>query len=48
MASIAVNGLGRIGDPRASVVDAAMIRVVDGILVKVMSWYDNEGGAPAR
>ena len=33
-----------IGDPRASVVDAAMTRVVDGILVKVMSWYDNEWG----
>ena len=24
--------------------DAAMTRVVDGILVKVMSWYDNEYG----
>jgi glyceraldehyde 3-phosphate dehydrogenase len=33
-----------IGDPRASVVDAAMTRVVDGTLVKVMSWYDNEWG----
>jgi len=33
-----------IGDPRAAVVDAAMTRVVDGILVKVMSWYDNEWG----
>lgn len=33
-----------IGDSRASVVDAAMTRVVDGILVKVMSWYDNEWG----
>ena len=33
-----------IGDPRASVVDAAMTRVVDGALVKVMSWYDNEWG----
>ena len=33
-----------IGDPRASVVDAAMTRVVDGILVKVMAWYDNEWG----
>ncbi|MGH3285355.1 MAG: type I glyceraldehyde-3-phosphate dehydrogenase [Streptosporangiaceae bacterium] len=30
------------GDPRAPVVDAAMTRVVDGTLVKVMSWYDNE------
>ncbi len=33
-----------VGDPRASVVDAAMTRVVDGTLVKVMSWYDNEWG----
>jgi glyceraldehyde 3-phosphate dehydrogenase len=33
-----------IGDPRASVVDAAMTKVVDGTLVKVMSWYDNEWG----
>ncbi|MGH3201357.1 MAG: hypothetical protein ACRDP5_04780 [Streptosporangiaceae bacterium] len=33
-----------IGDPRASAVDAAMTRVVDGTLVKVMSWYDNEWG----
>ncbi len=33
-----------IGDPRASVVDAAMTKVVDGVLVKVMSWYDNEWG----
>jgi glyceraldehyde 3-phosphate dehydrogenase len=33
-----------IGDPRASVVDAAMTRVVDGTLVKIMSWYDNEWG----
>jgi len=33
-----------IGDSRASVVDAAMTRVVDGTLVKVMSWYDNEWG----
>jgi glyceraldehyde 3-phosphate dehydrogenase len=33
-----------IGDPRASVVDPAMTRVVDGTLVKIMSWYDNEWG----
>jgi glyceraldehyde 3-phosphate dehydrogenase len=26
------------------VVDAAMTRVVDETLVKVMSWYDNEWG----
>ena len=33
-----------VGDPRASVVDLEMTRVVDGDLVKVMSWYDNEWG----
>jgi glyceraldehyde 3-phosphate dehydrogenase len=33
-----------IGDPRASVVDLHMTRVVDGTLAKVMSWYDNEWG----
>jgi glyceraldehyde 3-phosphate dehydrogenase len=33
-----------IGDSRATVVDVAMTRVVDGTLVKVMSWYDNEWG----
>jgi len=33
-----------IGDPRASVVDLELTKVVDGDLVKVMSWYDNEWG----
>jgi glyceraldehyde 3-phosphate dehydrogenase len=33
-----------VGDPRASVVDLELTRVVDGDLVKVMSWYDNEWG----
>jgi glyceraldehyde 3-phosphate dehydrogenase len=33
-----------IRDPRASVVDLGMTQVVDGDLVKVMSWYDNEWG----
>ena len=33
-----------VGDPRASVIDAAMTCVVDGTLVKIMSWYDNEWG----
>lgn len=31
-------------DPRASVVDLMMTQVVDGDLVKVLSWYDNEWG----
>lgn len=33
-----------IQDARASVVDLSMTRVVDGDLVKVLSWYDNEWG----
>lgn len=33
-----------IKDPRASIVDLSMTRVVDGDLVKIMSWYDNEWG----
>lgn len=33
-----------IRDSRASVVDLAMTQVIDGDLVKVMSWYDNEWG----
>lgn len=31
-------------DPRGSVVDLGMTMVVDGDLVKVMAWYDNEWG----
>jgi glyceraldehyde 3-phosphate dehydrogenase len=33
-----------IGDSHASIVDLSMTQVVDGDLVKVMSWYDNEWG----
>jgi glyceraldehyde 3-phosphate dehydrogenase len=33
-----------IGDAHASIVDLSMTQVVDGDLVKVMSWYDNEWG----
>ena len=33
-----------IADPRASIVDLELTKVVDGDLVKVMSWYDNEWG----
>ena len=37
-----------IQDPRASIVDTSMTQVVDGDLVKVMSWYDNEWGYSAQ
>lgn len=33
-----------IQDNRASIVDLTMTQVVDGDLVKIMSWYDNEWG----
>ena len=33
-----------IGDPRASLVDLELTRVVGGDLVKIMAWYDNEWG----
>lgn len=33
-----------VGDARASIVDLELTRVVDGDLVKIMSWYDNEWG----
>jgi glyceraldehyde 3-phosphate dehydrogenase len=33
-----------VGDSRASIVDLGMTQVVNGTLVKIMSWYDNEWG----
>jgi glyceraldehyde 3-phosphate dehydrogenase len=33
-----------VGDPRAALIDLELTRVVDGTLVKVMAWYDNEWG----
>lgn len=37
-----------IGDPRSCVVDLALTNVVDGDLVKVVAWYDNEWGYANR
>jgi len=37
-----------VGDPRSSIVDALSTAVVDGNLVKVISWYDNEWGYSSR
>jgi glyceraldehyde 3-phosphate dehydrogenase len=37
-----------IKDKRASIVDLEMTQVIDGDLVKVMSWYDNEWGYCAQ
>lgn len=33
-----------VGDSHASLVDLELTKVIDGDLVKVMSWYDNEWG----
>ena len=37
-----------IGNPHSSVVDSALTNVVDGNLVKVFSWYDNEWAFSVR
>ncbi len=35
-------------DPRSSIVDALSTSVMDGRMVKVLSWYDNEWGYSTR
>jgi len=35
-------------DPRSSIFDAGLTRVMEGKLVKVLSWYDNEWGFSCR
>ncbi|MGD8454968.1 MAG: type I glyceraldehyde-3-phosphate dehydrogenase [Anaerolineales bacterium] len=37
-----------VGDSRSSIVDSLMTRVMDGNMVKVLSWYDNEWGYSCR
>jgi glyceraldehyde 3-phosphate dehydrogenase len=37
-----------IGDPRSSIVDALSTAVMDGRMVKVFAWYDNEWGYSSR
>jgi len=36
------------GDPRSSIVDAALTSVMDGKFVKFVTWYDNEWGYSSR
>lgn len=36
-----------IGEPYGAIVDLALIKVIDGNLVEVSSWYDNEAGYTA-
>jgi len=33
-----------LGNPHGSIVDLTMTRVIDGDLVKILAWYDNEWG----
>ena len=33
-----------IKDPHAGIIDLELTQVIDGDLVKIMSWYDNEWG----
>ena len=35
-------------DPRSSIIDSAMTKVLDGNLVKILAWYDNEWGYSNR
>lgn len=37
-----------IGNPHSSIFDAQLTQVMDGTLVKVISWYDNEWGYSSR
>ena len=37
-----------IGNPASSIVDLSLTKVVDGTLVKVIAWYDNEWGYSER
>lgn len=37
-----------VNDSRSSIVDAACTQVVDGTLVKIYAWYDNEWGYSCR
>ena len=36
------------GDPRSSIIDAPNTKVMDGNMVKVVTWYDNEWGYSCR
>jgi glyceraldehyde 3-phosphate dehydrogenase len=37
-----------IGDPHSSIVDLPLTQVMDGTLLSVAAWYDNEWGYSAR
>lgn len=37
-----------VGDPRSSIVDLSLTKVVGGNMVKIVAWYDNEWGYSVR
>ena len=37
-----------IGNPASAIVDLSLTKVVDGDLVKIIAWYDNEWGYSNR
>ena len=37
-----------VSDPHSSIVDAPLTAVIDGTMVKVVTWYDNEWGYSNR
>ena len=37
-----------VNDPHSSIVDAPSTMVVDGKMVKILAWYDNEWGYSCR
>ncbi|MFW2339605.1 MAG: type I glyceraldehyde-3-phosphate dehydrogenase, partial [Acidimicrobiia bacterium] len=37
-----------IGNPHSSIFDSQLTTVMDGNMVKVVSWYDNEWGYSSR
>jgi glyceraldehyde 3-phosphate dehydrogenase len=37
-----------IGNPHSSIFDSTLTKVIDGVLVKVCAWYDNEWGFSKR
>ena len=36
------------GNPHSSIFDAATTKVIEGNMIKVLSWYDNEWGYSCR
>jgi glyceraldehyde 3-phosphate dehydrogenase len=37
-----------VGSPYSSIVDAELTAVIDGTMLKVVAWYDNEWGYSNR